>query len=399
MQPLHTGPFGPPGDLDDMSRIMIASIKPLALSLTLVLVLAATAAAQRADITYRNSRGDEKLDKNADIKGWTYKSIQFKGKTSRDIAIDDLISVEFRKQPAIFEEAVGAMKDGALRSALAGFEEAIAGNNIEGKALRKSELWCQEHAHFHAWVISRRLGRIKEADGFRDALMKAYPKSAYIPEIALREANDLFAFGDFAKAVAAYDSLVEQANKRGYAQKYKIWSGIGKVRSLLGAGQTAEAANAQGAVAAAAQNEESRLLSEIAKGDVMVAQKKIGQAESLFKNIFNKVKGDYEKMPAVFAGAANGLGDCFYASSKFNEAMFEYSKTFALFAGRDGLDHENGWAYWRFANSCKQVAAKLEGEESKVYAYRFRKNRDLVSADYRFSRGGQLARREKGMGK
>ncbi len=381
-----------------MGKIMIV-LKSFSSCCALVLLLSALATAQyKADITYLNSKGSQKTDLDAKISQWTYKSLEFKGRrTKRNIDVDAIVAVKFTKSPAIFEDAMEMMADGAYRSALPSFLDILEGKDLEGGKLRKRDLWCQEHALYNAWVISRAIGQLGEANKYRDTLRKSYPKSHYIPEIILREANDLYAYGDFAKAQIAYSKLADEAAKKGFSNQYKVMAGIGGVRSLMGQKKFVEAASAQANVSARALNENSRLRCEIVRGEVLVAQKKIGAAESLFRNLLSKA--DYKTQAFLFAGAANGLGDCLYSSGKYKEASFEYSKTFALFLGVDGLDHELGWAFWRFANSCKQISAKTEGETAKVFDYRFRKNRDRVAGEYRLSRGGQLARREKGMSK
>ena len=379
-----------------MKNVMIA-VKPATLTLAMVAFLTLQASAQRADITYINSRGDQKTDSNAQISEWTYKDIQFKGRTRRTITVDKLISVKFRRQPPLFEEAVASFEDGALRAALQSFETLISGDNGSGKKLKKSELWCQEHSYYYAWKINRRMGRLGDAKDLEKKMEEAYPKSHYLPELKLADALDLYAFGDFAKAEAAFSKFIDTAKKRGFASRYKVMAAVGRARSLMGAKQISDAEAAVAAAAAFVLSEEDRLRSELVRGELLVAQKKIGAAQSLFQQIFDKVKDDFENNAFAFAGAANGLGDCLYASGKFEDAAFEYSKVFALFVDRGDLNHELGWAFWRFANCCKQLAAKLEGDPARVYTFRFRKNRDTAAEEYRLTRGGQLARREKGM--
>lgn len=379
-----------------MRNIMPAAL-PFARCLALAFLLCATSGAQRAEIVYLNSKGDQKTDAKASITEWTYTGIKFKGKTKRDISPGSLISVKFTRQPVIFEDAMLLMEEGEQRNALPLFLTIIEGKNEEGKDLGNRDIWIQEHALFNAWVISRGIDRLADAKAHREALKKSYPKSHYLPEIEFREAGDLFAFGDFGKSLTAFEAFGARASKLGFGNKYIILAGVGRVRSLIGAGKSSEAETAQSNLSAKALNERTRLRCELLRGDILVAKKKFGAAESLFTEMLKKA--DFAKQPYIFAGAANGLGDCLYGSAKYKEAMYEYSKTFALLAGQDGLDHENGWAFWRFANCCKQIAAKTEGPEAKVYASRFRKNRDRVAEEYRLSRGGQLARREKGMGK
>lgn len=390
-------PIGFNGDHFDMRNFMPATLTS-GRCLTFALLLSVCTFAQRAEITYLNTKGAQKTEDKATINEWTYKGLKFRaGSTKRDVPPESIVSVKFRNEPEILTEAMATLADGSLRAALPIFGTIIAGKDIEGDDLRKTQLWIQEHALYNSWSISRAIDRLDDAKVHRDALKKAYPKSHYLPEIEYREANDVLAFGDFAKADAAFTAFAARAEKLGFGNMYVVLGGLGKVRSLIEAGKLSDAETAHSKVAAKALGDSARKRCDVVRGNLLVAKKKIGAAESLFKQLLSKA--NYETEPFIFAGAANGVGDCHYASGKFKEAMYEYSKTFALLSGKDGLDHENGWAIWRFANSCKQIAAKAEGEAAKVYTSRFRKSRDQVAEEYRLSRGGQLARREKGMGK
>ncbi len=377
-------------------RITMIAIKRTSFCLLLALILSVVAHAQRANITYINTRGAEKVAKSALISEWTYRDIKFKGKTKRTIPTDSLISVSYKNQPEIFSAAMDMIAEGNYRSAMPLLDDIIAGKTMDGKKLRKKEQWCQEPSLYQAWRLSRFLGLMKDADGYKAALLKMAPKTHFLPKVILREAQDFYDFGQFDKAIAAFAALDAKASKLGFGNEYRLLAGIGTAKALLGAGKISEAANAQAAVSTKAKGESQRLQCEVLRGDILLAQKKVGAAESLFQELFKKA--NYETQSLLFAGAANGLGDCAFAAGKFKDAMYEYSKTFALFDGQEGMDEVVGWAFWRFARCCKQLAAEIDTDEAKVLKYRFRKNRDVAAIQYRFSRGGQLARQDKGLG-
>ena len=359
---------------------------------TVLLLLTAMASAQRIKIEY-TSRGKVRMDEGT-LKKWTYRGLEMKGKRSAlNLKPDQLVSVVFSRMPEQYEEGLNAKLDGNYRAAQASFLDFLA-----QPKMKRSEEWAIEHAHYNCWFLARRLGALADAKKHAAEVIKSNPQSNYLPELRLREAEDAFGLGIFDKAEKAFSDIALEATQKNWASKYAIVADLSRSRCFVATKRVDDAKRVQTAVVQKITDENLRLRADVIRGEILIAKNQIDDAKSLFAQLVSKA--DYEAQPILLAGASNGLGDCFYAGGKYKEACFEYSKTFALYSDRDDVDHELGWAYWRFANACKQIAANTnDPEEEQLYKVRFRRIRQKVAEEFRMTRGGQLARAELGMDK
>lgn len=363
---------------------------------SLLAVLSGLAFAQpkpRGTIVIVNSRGEQKEESGVTINEYTWSALDVKLRTGqRRFDANDIVSVEYDRPPTGYEDARLAFRNGDHRGAIEGFLTLLESD------LKDSQAWAAEQAHYYLWASYRRIGAFDDSVKEAAALRALAPKSPYLPEIILQETEDLYGLGDFAGAEQAFAGVSDQAKTQNWATRHKVVADLGRVRALIAQKKTADATAHLGQVSGSIANEELRQRALVVTGELMVASGKIDEARRHYQQLLDGVK-DWKAQPFVFAGAANGLGDCAFEQGDWSKAAEEYSKTFALFSDNGKLANEVGWALWRFANANKQMAAKeKDTEKAREYRGRYERLRRTVAQDYRMTRGGQLSRRELGVG-
>ncbi|MCB9833542.1 MAG: tetratricopeptide repeat protein [Planctomycetes bacterium] len=360
-------------------------------------VLIGVAAAQvkpKADVVIVNSRGEQKEEKNVDVIEYSWSALEVKLRTgARRFDANDVVSVEYTKAPTGYPDARAAFGNGDFRTAIEGFQ------NLAEADLKDSESWAKEDAHYYLWASYRRVGAFEDAEKAAADLRTVNAKSHWLPEIVLQETEDNYGLGDFAKAEKAFGAVADQAKTQNWSSRFKVIAELGRVRALIAMKKNAEADAILSQVSGAIAVPELADRAKVVKGEIMLAAGRVDEAQKHFQKLLDDTK-DWQAKPFVFAGAANGLGDCYYEKGDYLHAAEEFSKTFALFSEDGRLENEIGWAIWRFANANNQLSAKTEDKElAREYKGRYLRMRQAVAQDYRMTRGGQLARKELGVGK
>lgn len=371
-------------------------MKFLASTLALLVLMGGFASAQvrpRADVVYRNTRGDERTETNVQVESYTWSGLVGKFKTGkRTIDIDSLVSVTYRRPPTAFEEGAISFTEGSFNAAIENFLTLLDSD------LKDSEIWAEESARYHLWASYRGIGAYEDAKAAAADLQAKFKKSSYLPEVILRSAEDMYAFGEFGPAAAKFGEIADQAKKGKWARRYVARAQLGQVSSLLEDGKTDAASALFDTVAGSVADENLKNQVEVIRGKIMIKKGRVDAARSHYDQLFKKA--DWKKQPKVFSGAANGLGDCHFEKGDWEKAIFEYSKTFALYSDDMSLENEVGWSMWRFALASKQLAATVKDQEAaRTHRVRYERMRRSVARDYRMTRGGQISRRELGIGR
>lgn len=373
---------------------MTGTWKIVGLLLVLLSAEGMEAAAQKgpwnksAEVVYVDRRGRERTEASASVIDHTAAGLSFK-RSGREMTVsnDNVISVKYRREPGNWAGALALVNDGFLADALDALNAVLA----DDKAVRRSP-WVQQEALFQIWTCYRLMGRPNEAATAAAALRTAKSNGRYIPELDLSAASDLLVVGKSADATKAYRKIQQQAKKG------RIASSMG-VRALSGLFELALQSNKTGDAKAVAEeirasSSGASLVADVLSARVMVVQKNYKAAIAAFSELLGKAKRNQE---AVIAGAANGMGDCFFAMGKFTDAQREYSKTASLFYEVASLQEKVGWAVWRWSVACKRVANSTDDEAArKTNTLRFKNLRRRAANDFPFTRGGRLAAQEMG---
>lgn len=371
----------------------------LGLVVTTVAVLAVSASAQSADISYLDSKGKLRDDKGT-IEGHTFRGLAFnKGRNAptRLISADELVKVEYSRRPDGYDEAMALIAKGELRDGA----EGLLG--VLGELKSDRYAWARQECLFGAADAYYRGGDYDQYNALTAKLVAEVPETRFLPEIELRRADLLTAQGKFDEAVAAYDRISSEGATNGYAPSFLARAALGKVEALLAAKKVGEAETSLAAAKAKVSGDAGQARFRAMEARVALAKEDISGARSKFQALVEAGAKEFEKdagvtrHPILLAAGANGLGDILFAEEKYPEAMLEYSKTFALFASDVSLQSEVAWAMWQFARCNSRLAnATKEDEQRKVYADRHRRMRERVASEFPRTLGGQLALKEMG---
>ena len=343
-----------------------------------------------AAVVYMDKRGKIKKEASVQVQDHAAAGLSFtkSGKLTL-VSNDSVISIKFNSEHEGWTGALDLVKGSFYADALDAFALLLG----DERGLRRSP-WVRQEALYQIWVCHRLMGRLSEAQVAAANLRAAAPEGRYIPELDLAAANNLLAQGKKAKAASAFRKIQQFASKGRFAESIGVRSLSGLFELAIQSNDTAAAKKVADEISRASNSTEGALIARILSGRVLVVEKKYSNALSLFATVLKDAK---RKQESVIAGAANGLGDCYFAMGKFADAQREYSKTASLFYDKPALQEQTGWAVWQWAVACKRVANSTEDEASrKLNTSRYKKLRRRAANDFPFTRGGRLAAREMG---
>jgi tetratricopeptide (TPR) repeat protein len=356
----------------------------------LVALAALPLAAQQATVVIDRGNGDIREETDIRVSKDSYSGVEGKkGAAQLSWRAKQVIAIRWNVAPDAYKKAMNLFEDGAYEKAAEMFEEALAGPG-------KYE-WVPAYGNYH---LGRSLARIGDAEGALKAfqnLEKAAPDHRFVPEAWSEMADIHLSRSEGANPKAAQEVLNKLKSVAGKLdESYAVQAdlGLARVQTLTG--------NPQGAIQALDQlasraQRDPRLQTLVAmeRGRAHVALKQYDQAERYFKNILeSKTIRDAE----VIAGAANGLGDSQFEQQKYGDAMWSYSRTYALFHERDSLRQQVGWALYRGGEAFNLQAGLSQDpeERSRLQSYATRVRR-RAATQFKETAGGQEARRALGL--
>jgi TolA-binding protein len=176
------------------------------------------------------------------------------------------------------------------------------------------------------------------------------------------------------------------------SDRYELLAQLGLARIEVRAGDPAQAREMLNRIVTSGDRyPKIANLARLELGQVLVKEKNYSEAETYFENILKGTKDD----PDVIAGASNGLGDCQYAQGKYDEAMYTYSRTYALFLDRADQALRVAHALYYGGRSFRLQAGKESDPAEKA---RLQKYGTLVmrraARDFGGTEAGQMAQKE-----
>lgn len=281
----------------------------------------------------------------------------------------EIVRIQYRQSPETFTKAMNLFNDGAYDRAQALF--------AESEEHAEKYAWLKLYATWYRGEALNRAGARKDAIGCYEAVLAHEPKSRFAPEACLALSGIYLAQGDAAKARSYLEQLQGLVKKFSLPDRYSLLSDLGMGRVEAAADPKKASASFETIIAKTAQYPDVGNMARLELGNACVQLKDYAKAETMFRGIADTGKGED---PSLLAGAFNGLADCLRAQEKYEDAIYAYSRTYALFLERDDLRERVAYAlYW--GGKCFQLeAGRLRGAEAQ-------------KSDLYNKRGGSLLRK------
>ncbi len=340
-------------------------------------------------ISDRRGRVDE--TKGVRITQDSYERVEGKlGGAGRTWKPHEVIEIRWTRAPSDYKKGMNLYRDGEFRQAAQMIKAAI-----ESKGRYP---WLPVYGNFYLGRSAARAGFASEAIAAFENVIKADPKHRFVPdayvELARLHSRPGAGANGAKAAKAALEKVASMAGK--LDQSYRTKVDLGLARLEVNGGDAAKGLKALEGLERKTRDEALLNLIAMEKGQALVRMKQYDKAERAFDRILKSKK---IQDPEVIAGAANGLGDCQFEQKKFDQAMWSYSRTYALFMDRDTLARQVGWALYRGGEAFMMQAGKASGDERKKLQRYGKRVLNRAAREFRNTRGGKMARQKLGLSK
>ncbi len=262
----------------------------------------------------------------------TYTVIKYKLE-SRGVSLDQEMStskvnyVQYARKNSDFTEAMDAFNSG-------GFEDAL--ELFTGLAKRKSPHWLKQHSLFRAAECQYAMGDWDAAITGYERLRAEVSDSRFVPEAQLKIAMCKLNKNDVEGARADFGKLKRDVGNKDYDPEYEFRADLGLIEIDERAGKFSVALSELEKLQAKVGDDYPAVASatRLRIGSVYIQERQYKKAENYFKAI---LEADSETTdPAVVFGAYIGLGDSYFAQSKFKEALKDCYLRVVVMDDREG---------------------------------------------------------------
>ncbi|HYC78758.1 MAG TPA: tetratricopeptide repeat protein [Planctomycetota bacterium] len=307
----------------------------------------------------------------------------------------DVVEIVYGKAPEAYRAGRRLFNNDDFDAAREKFDEAIVDEED-----RKNYPWLLSYSLWFRAKCDEQLGRIDEATAAYAELTSKAPTSRFVPEAYAALGSMQLDAGNHDAAKAAFEKLAEVAKKEGLGGRYLAQAELGGYL-VAAAKRDAAAGSSLEQFQAKVGGEHPELASEarLALGRIALDKKDFAKAEGIFQSII-KAPDVSEK---AWAGGALGIADAQFEQGKYQDAVFSYSRVYALVRrdaqGDVGLKSALGWAYFRGGKAADLLAGTLPDSDPSKSTWRrrarFLYRRSLQEADG--SRGAVESRKELGL--
>jgi tetratricopeptide (TPR) repeat protein len=269
-----------------------------------------------------------------------------------------------------FDSARDMLNQGKLEDALAQLTELL-------KPEAKLRGLIKQNVLYYLATVHNRLGQPDEAIDNYKTLLKEYPKSRYLPDIAEGLVTAFSAKSDLEGAKKALDELNSGAVTAGIEPNFSAVVAIQRGRILERQEKWSEAFSAYNAAqttsgVTALASQQARL----GQARCQIKQKKVSEAEVIFR----KISGE-DAPNSILAGAWNGLGDIAKAEGREKrdagvllDALYMYLRGVVVYGPVPG---ESTYEYERaLAGAAESFDNLSQVESSKDLKARYARSRD-----------------------
>lgn len=289
--------------------------------------------------------------------------------TAHTIAWADVAQITYQGGEE-FESARSLLDQGKLEDALTALTGLL-------KPEAKQRGLLKQHLLYYVATVHNRLGKPDDAIESYKQLLKEYPKSRYLPDVADGLVSAYGAKGDLEGAKKSLDELNSSAVTAGVEANFSAVVAIQRGRILERQEKWSEAFSAYNAAqttsgVTALASQQARL----GQGRCQMKQKKVTEAEALFRKI------SAEDAPnSILAGAWNGLGDIAKAEGREKrdaailfDALYMYLRGVVQYGPLPG---ESTYEYERALAGAAECFDNLSQVESnKELKARYARSRD-----------------------
>jgi tetratricopeptide (TPR) repeat protein len=326
------------------------------------------AAAQSKEDVVKLKNGTEEAGR---IKSEEYGGLTFdpsKGQ-QHTIAWNDIAQITYQGGEN-FDSARDLLNQGKLEESLTQLTELL-------KPEAKLRGLIKQNVLYLIGTVQNRLGKSDEAIESYKALLKEFPKSRYLPDVAEGLVNAFGAKGDLEGAKKALDDLNSSSVTAGIEANFSAVVAIQRGRILERQEKWSEAFSAYNA--AGTTSGVTSLASQQARlgqARCQMKQKKVSEAEALFR----KISGE-DAPNSILAGAWNGLGDITKAEGRDKrdaavllDALYMYLRGVVVYGPVPG---ESTYEYERaLAGAAESFDNLSQVESNKDLKARYARSRD-----------------------
>jgi tetratricopeptide (TPR) repeat protein len=265
-----------------------------------------------------------------------YDKVEYKkGANTLSVPGNKVRAVDYGDTPEAFELALDKRDAGEFENAINLFKAAQA---------EKVGFWIQVRAPYEIAVTYNRWGKYDEAVKAFDAVLAAEEKTRFRPDVLFGRAQAKVGNGDLDGALADLDQLAKEAYENKYGVRWELTASLEKARMLDDAGRADEAkrefskleTNAKAYVGMADLEAEEKSLAQemvglarLAQGRVLIRNGKAADAEKFFSAIV----ADAAEAPAVRASAMVGRGEALLAQKDLKQAQLVFAQVRIQYAG------------------------------------------------------------------
>lgn len=244
----------------------------------------------------------------------TYKGVEYQLETagievtsSMDIAKVD--RVDYRRHRG-YDAAMDLYKEGDYSSAIEALEPLTS---------RDSPQWLKQYSLFHIAEATFKLGDYDAAIKAYERLQSEVSDSVFVPTAQLRIGQALVQQNKLEDARSAFTKLKRDTDGKGYAPEFEYRAELGLIGLDEKTGNFSVAKSSLERLQAQVGDQYPAIAAEcrLRIGNVFIREGDYRKAQDYFQAILESGTSD---KPVIY-GAYNGLGQSYFAQSKFKEAL------------------------------------------------------------------------------
>ncbi|MHC5079839.1 MAG: tetratricopeptide repeat protein, partial [Planctomycetota bacterium] len=263
--------------------------------------------------------------------------------------------IHYYDAPQAFRTAVGLVGSKKYREAIEQFDAA------EGAGARE---WLKVHALFHKAECYRLLGA-QDASNYDtavemyDALLKEAPLTRFLAPALYYKGVSLRNAKKYGEANKAFQQLITEVGTKSLEESWASKADIAQARVKEAQGLFDEAEPKYDSIYQLNKSKDPAIanMALLRKGICKLKRKRYQEAKKYFEDLARKAEGEGMQAREVRAGAAIGMGHCFYNDKNYLDARHWYLKAMVVYFS----DEFNPEAMFHAADCYEKLKGKEKG--------------------------------------
>ena len=321
--------------------VSLATVSALVTGIALV---AGTASAQDTIVykdgqTYPSKGGSQRITVTEE----TYSVIKYDIKTgggslSQDVSTSRVAEIRYARKVADYNEAMEFFNSGSYRDAIEAFTPLPD---------RRSPHWLKPYSLFHIAESHFRMGDTAGAITAFQAFIDAVPQHRFVPKARQRTGEAQLRMKKLEDARTTFTSLRRDVDSKGFEPSYRYMADLGIIGIDEAKGSWSTALASLQKLQAEVGDEYPEVANEarLRIGNVYISDGQYKQAENFFQSI---IDGESPSKDVLY-GAYVGLGNAYFAQSRFDEALKDCFLRVVVLNDREGdvpVDRLAPALYW-----------------------------------------------------